>query len=154
MNVMASEACHDVASLNDLMEFQHGRLLGRLQKKLGIDTEDAQDLFEDLKRFLFIAGTTKEPMAPPERIDEAWHHFILFTRDYEDFCEKFFGKFIHHKPYGPEEIAANDGSIIKRTIARTREVFGDVLSENWSYAAADCDQCAGSTNCQSTCNTQ
>lgn len=27
-----------------------------------------------------------------------WHTFILFTKPYADFCEKYFGHFIHHFP--------------------------------------------------------
>lgn len=31
-------------------------------------------------------------------IDDMWHTFLLFTKDYADFCEKYFGEFIHHFP--------------------------------------------------------
>ena len=31
-------------------------------------------------------------------IDEMWHTFILFTRDYHNFCYKYFSRFIHHTP--------------------------------------------------------
>jgi hypothetical protein len=27
-----------------------------------------------------------------------WHEFILFTKDYSDFCEKYFGEYMHHLP--------------------------------------------------------
>lgn len=33
-----------------------------------------------------------------EIADQLWHEFILNTQDYSDFCEKTFGKYIHHKP--------------------------------------------------------
>ncbi len=35
---------------------------------------------------------------PSEAVDTAWHQFILFTRDYEDFCQNAFGRFLHHTP--------------------------------------------------------
>jgi hypothetical protein len=35
---------------------------------------------------------------PSRIVDEAWHEFILFTRDYQDFCQKVFGQFLHHIP--------------------------------------------------------
>jgi hypothetical protein len=31
-------------------------------------------------------------------VDEVWHAFILFTREYADFCQDIFGEFIHHVP--------------------------------------------------------
>jgi hypothetical protein len=27
-----------------------------------------------------------------------WHEFILFTEDYSEFCQTFFGRYIHHLP--------------------------------------------------------
>jgi hypothetical protein len=35
---------------------------------------------------------------PSKVVDFAWHEFILFTREYDDFCQKAFGKFLHHTP--------------------------------------------------------
>ena len=35
---------------------------------------------------------------PSQAVDVAWHEFILFTREYEQFCDKAFGRFIHHTP--------------------------------------------------------
>src|SRR5579864_3397426 len=31
-------------------------------------------------------------------IDDMWHEFILFTRDYTDFCQQYFGEYVHHLP--------------------------------------------------------
>lgn len=35
---------------------------------------------------------------PSQAVDEAWHEFILFTRNYERFCRQAFGRFLHHTP--------------------------------------------------------
>ena len=35
---------------------------------------------------------------PSQIVDDAWHEFILFTREYEVFCEKAYGYFLHHTP--------------------------------------------------------
>jgi hypothetical protein len=35
---------------------------------------------------------------PSQVVDELWHEFILFTRDYQDFCRQAFGRFLHHTP--------------------------------------------------------
>jgi len=35
---------------------------------------------------------------PSRSVDEAWHEFILFTRQYRDYCDKTLGRFLHHVP--------------------------------------------------------
>jgi hypothetical protein len=35
---------------------------------------------------------------PSQVVDDAWHEFILFTRQYERFCRRGFGRFLHHTP--------------------------------------------------------
>ena len=33
-----------------------------------------------------------------EEIDDIWHTFILFTKEYQDFCKMLVGEYIHHEP--------------------------------------------------------
>ena len=35
---------------------------------------------------------------PSQAVDVAWHEFILFTRQYDAFCKKSLGYFLHHTP--------------------------------------------------------
>jgi hypothetical protein len=35
---------------------------------------------------------------PSQIADELWHEFILYTRNYEAFCQHAFGQFMHHTP--------------------------------------------------------
>jgi hypothetical protein len=35
---------------------------------------------------------------PSQAVDEAWHEFILFTREYQAFCSGVMGRFVHHVP--------------------------------------------------------
>lgn len=35
---------------------------------------------------------------PSQAVDEAWHAFILSTKAYATFCQRAFGKFLHHHP--------------------------------------------------------
>lgn len=52
---------------------------------------------------------------PSHVVDVAWHEFILYTRDYQQFCERGFGRFLHHVPAEamPSETQARVG--IRRT---------------------------------------
>ncbi|MES2105412.1 MAG: hypothetical protein V4634_15425 [Pseudomonadota bacterium] len=35
---------------------------------------------------------------PSQVVDDLWHEFILYTKNYELFCRKAFGRFMHHTP--------------------------------------------------------
>lgn len=35
---------------------------------------------------------------PSQAVDAAWHEFILFTRNYRNFCVRALGRFLHHTP--------------------------------------------------------
>jgi hypothetical protein len=35
---------------------------------------------------------------PSQCADELWHEFILYTKQYETFCQTAFGQFLHHTP--------------------------------------------------------
>ena len=37
---------------------------------------------------------------PSHAVDEAWHGFILCTARYAAFCDKAYGRFLHHHPDG------------------------------------------------------
>ncbi len=137
-----------IAPLSAVMDYRHPSLVARLEKKLRITGEDAQVLFDDTKRFLYLCAHNRGQMAPSERIDEGWHHFLLFTQDYHAFCHHFFGRFIHHRPRYLDD-PSPDGTAIFRTLEAARTVFG-TLSSNWEYlkAATDCEECSPTTNCQ------
>ncbi len=35
---------------------------------------------------------------PSQVVDDLWHEFILYTKNYEAFCQHAFGRFMHHTP--------------------------------------------------------
>src|SRR4026207_1044491 len=46
---------------------------------------------------LVALGYSELGMHSPE-VDEVWHTFILFTREYAEFCHRICGAMIHHRP--------------------------------------------------------
>lgn len=82
------------------------------------DLSEAQQsqVFEGLRQWFMVcnrAGNRFVSM-PSQVVDDAWHAFILFTRNYEQFCRKAFGRFLHHTPTEAmtNQTTASDG--IKR----------------------------------------
>ncbi len=122
----------DQELLAAVLAYEHEPLVARLQKKLNINEHKARQIFEDTKRFLFICGTCNGRWSPSREIDEGWHNFIMFTKDYMKFCEKFFGRFIHHQPNLPGQVP--DKTRPRRTLIAAIQLFGrENLSSSWVY---------------------
>ena len=54
-------------------------------------------VFENLKCYLYLSYI-KPTYLSSYIIDEAWHTFLLFTKEYKEFCTFVFWKFMHHAP--------------------------------------------------------
>jgi hypothetical protein len=52
---------------------------------------------------------------PSQAADDLWHEFILYTRHYESFCNKAFGKFMHHTPAVVLSSNKQDNTGLRRT---------------------------------------
>ncbi len=53
-----------------------------------------------LRDYFHICNQSRGRMVamPSQAVDLAWHEFILFTRNYQSFCRKGIGRFLHHTP--------------------------------------------------------
>jgi hypothetical protein len=91
---------------------------------------DAQidTVFDGLRAwFLLLVQYPKQRFGMPSAaVDTAWHEFILMTRNYESFCQKAFGRFLHHVPNEPGR-AGNDKAALARTHAMLPTVAGIAL---------------------------
>lgn len=74
-----------------------------------------------------------------ETVDVAWHAFILHTRQYADFCAKFFGNFIHHDP--PENYDEDRTADAQYTLARISNEFGNQLNPELKNLLSDDVKC-------------
>jgi hypothetical protein len=59
-----------------------------------------QEVFVGLNDYFQLCRTAGKRMVamPSQAVDDAWHEFILFTRQYNQFCQSAFGRFLHHTP--------------------------------------------------------
>lgn len=141
-----SEERHRAVVLYERMsEYGNSLLTGKLRNELSLSPNDAEALFEDVKRFLALCASTTLPLSPPRIVDQAWHHFILQTKDYARFCDDYCGRYIHHQPADPFELARNYGDERRRTRDLAESVFG-ILSRSWSESL-------GSGPCTHNCGT-
>jgi hypothetical protein len=52
---------------------------------------------------------------PSKAVDEAWHEMILMTREYTGFCQRAFGRYLHHSP--DSTLAIPMDTILTETLA-------------------------------------
>jgi hypothetical protein len=71
-----------------------------LQMYPHLTENDVSEAFEQLRLYFQICWRyEKRLVAMPSRlVDTCWHLFILDTRNYAQFCELAFGRFLHHEP--------------------------------------------------------
>jgi hypothetical protein len=78
----------------------HG-IFERLRKNHpNLSLKDCQLVARGLRQFFlaYLKSGRKFVSMPSQIADDLWHEFILFTRNYEAFCTKAFGRFLHHTP--------------------------------------------------------
>lgn len=66
----------------------------------GFTRKETALVSEGLRQFFlaYLNSGRREVAMPSQVADDLWHEFILYTRDYERFCSKAFGRFLHHTP--------------------------------------------------------
>jgi len=65
-----------------------------------LDDAALRDVERGLRQF-FIASAQaggRFVAMPSKVVDSLWHEYILYTRGYEAFCRKAFGRMLHHTP--------------------------------------------------------
>ena len=126
-------------SVSDVLSYQHDRLIQRHSMDHEIPLEEANRRFTALKEFMIVCAVKPGYKVTSDPIDSMWHTFLLFTKDYKNFCEENLGMFINHAPF---ETAAPSAYLETRAFAQ--EFFGHLDEELWSpKAKADCTSGCG-----------
>jgi len=70
------------------------------QARPGLDVKQQQLVARALRQFFlaYLKSGCRRVAMPSQAADELWHEFILFTRNYQKFCNDAFGQFLHHTP--------------------------------------------------------
>lgn len=88
--------------IKEVMAYKMPDIIARCKKDFNYTDEDMQLLEKELKRFfiLCILGSNSKSGIDmySKDVDNLWHTFILFTKEYADFCYQYHGKFLHHVP--------------------------------------------------------
>lgn len=125
-----------------LMAYQNPRVVERYVEEYGGTREEAQRCFDTLKQFLAACALGGGDRVISKPVDNMWHAFILFTKDYHSFCDEYLGCFVHHTPTKNDRTAA---SARMRTVAEM--MFGPVYEDLWPIGATGADCESSSCDC-------
>lgn len=90
----ASLSAYEVGAVDADLSFTQ-----RLARENGWRPAHAARVFEEYRRFLFLAVTAEHPVTPSDAVDQAWHLHLTYTRDYwERLCPDVLGQPLHHGP--------------------------------------------------------
>ena len=81
-------------------KFPRGLLSKLEEHHPGFTRKESALVSRGLRQF-FIAYLMSDKQfvsMPSVVVDDLWHEFILYTRDYQEFCSRAFGGFLHHSP--------------------------------------------------------
>src|SRR3954469_761250 len=140
-------------------------LFEKLQKKRpDLTLKDCQLVALGLRRFFlaYLKGNRRAVSMPSQIVDDLWHEFILYTKSYDTFCNRAFGRFMHHTPaaamgtvHDPDAgvrrcwwHACREESINPRQPTRLPLLFAmdaKLKIEDGFYYALDCDRIARKT---------
>lgn len=97
-----------IVDLSEVMAYSNETIIYRFQMLFDVSEAAAIDVFEETKKWLYACELNYKLQMAGEHdfalgisddiliIDEMWHNFILCTKDYMDFCDTYFNRFIHH----------------------------------------------------------
>lgn len=135
------------------LSFPLSNVLARYQKETGVSDEQACLHEPELKRYLYICARYPHSGWPMvTTIDELWHTFIIFTKEYHAFCQALGAPYIHHQPFVDGERI--DRQLLERQYQQFLTIYrhelGESPAEVWSMKldseCADgdsCDTCGG-----------
>lgn len=102
--------------IENIMNYPLTPMVERCKKEHGYTDEDMIILEKELKRYFILTELGKSGFSMFSRdVDNLWHAFIVFTKQYAHFCTSCTNRFIHHVPE-TEEFASR--SLEKRQKSR------------------------------------
>ena len=134
------------------LTYTNPEIVHRIAHDNGVSNNEAKAIFQDTLRFLVLCGAWSGALRPTARIDIGWHAFLIFTREYRQYCQEHFGHFIDHVP--TPKLTVTDNSSRKEsahnTLAGARALFASDIADAWAHEfGVNSSDCAPEPSCDS-----
>ena len=112
-NIVYQEITKPLASLEEVLAYQNETVVYEMMDQYDIPFDEAEEIFTETKKWLWICANWHRDYLEGKEIpdlivtydlliiDEMWHTFMLYSFDYTNFCNNFFGYYLHHQPTPP-----------------------------------------------------
>ena len=103
-------------SLAYALAYSNDAVIQKFLERHDVPLAEARSLFRETKKWLWLAARAADEAeaglgatpqlaidGPLVLLDEMWHTFILFTREYTHYCHSRFGRYVHHLPTTTDE---------------------------------------------------
>lgn len=146
-----------------VLKYRNPDVVRRFAEDYQVSLKDAREIFTEMLRWLWLTVERRKEVDNGAKhfsiplfnealaVDLMWHTFLLYTEDYADFCQKYFGFFIHHRPRSRRErnqwqkfIQANPKAAHKERVTHLRKVYsyiydklGPKVLERWCLEYPD-----------------
>ena len=144
----AARSTKHVDSIDEALNLIPVEVIERYRLDFELSPEDA--LFHTGEFVRYMAMCADRPHADygmAGQIDEVWHTFILYTRDYAKWCNEVFGRFMHHVPTPPEEkqeVVSGNAVDTYALFYRDYSLFyGGLPPEIWPAPHSQLNDCGG-----------
>lgn len=133
--------------LTTLLQYENALLLERFSLKHSVNQQQSQEILKDLLRYFWLSQhhfeqKKKNPhnkaldfkviiLEEMQLVDELWHEFILMTRDYQTFCYRYFGHFIHHDIQQQAVCDENIYQETERYLTYIYDYLGEAVLKRW-----------------------
>jgi hypothetical protein len=125
--------------LGVVLAYKNKHVIHSFMDKYALNLRTATAIFEETKKYLWLIAVARHRRLPPPFIndalliiDEMWHSFVLFTRDYREYCRRHYGFYIDHLP-----TTRDDQAEVRRQMradpGRMNSLFEAELREQLSF---------------------
>jgi hypothetical protein len=131
---------YHTSKLRQIDTFDYEPVKRKVGRDHGLPSAKLTAGVENLKRYYAVA--LLDPLnlhAVSKAVDPFWHSHILFTSEYENFCQFIFGQFIHHEPLDPTDGPKVEfvRKLYDHTLATYKKLFKSLDPEWWPPSGAD-----------------
>ena len=73
-------------------------LITKISDVVKLSEHKAFSLLTELVKFLVLCSRSSQVLLPSLIVNSAWQQFLLFSENYENFCQQYLSRFVHYQP--------------------------------------------------------
>lgn len=114
-------------AIERILSYENNAVVGRYAEDHSVSEEVARIAFSAFKQFMVVNVFVEGIKTPSQAIDDFWHIFVLYMRDYEEFCKSHLRGIVYHDP-GKDDSGM---AFYPMTRATAKELCGELDPRFW-----------------------